>query len=78
MTLQQAIVRDLATLNEAELAQVAQYLSFLTFHDRVNRQPSTTPQDWEALYRDAADEDRELAEAGMADYSVGLANEDAR
>ena len=78
MTLQQTIVRDLATLDEADLNQVAQYLSFLKFRGRTNCQPKAAPQDWERLYQDAANEDRELAEAGMADYSASLASEDAR
>ena len=77
MTLQQTIIRDLATLDEGDLTQVAQYLSFLKFRVRVNRQPSAAPQDWEALYREAAEEDHALAEAGLSDYSANLAREDA-
>ena len=69
MTLQQTIVRDLATLDEADLDQVAQYLSFLKFRGRAKQLPQAAQQDWEALYREAADEDRALAEAGMSDYS---------
>ena len=45
MTLQQTIIRDLATLDEGDLTQVAQYLSFLKFRVRVNRQPNAAPQD---------------------------------
>jgi hypothetical protein len=78
MTIQQSIVRDLATLDETELNQVAQYLSFLKFRGRAKRQPEAAPQSWEALYREAADEDRELAEAGLSDYANGLTSEDAR
>lgn len=78
MTLQQTIVRDLATLDEAELNQVAQYLSFLKFRERTRRLQTSDQSDWERLYQEAANEDRELAEAGMADYSAGLASEDAR
>ena len=37
MTLQQTIIRDLATLDEGDLTQVAQYLSFLKFR------PSQSP-----------------------------------
>ena len=78
MTLQQTIVRDLATLDETELDQVAQYLSFLKFRGRAKRQPSAAPQDWDALYREAADDDREMAEAGLSDYAKGLRSEDTR
>ncbi len=78
MTLQQTIVRDLATLDEAELNHVAQYLSFLKFRERTRRQPTSEQPDWERLYQEAANEDRELAEAGIADYSASLASEDAR
>ena len=78
MTLQQTIVRDLATLDESELDHVARYVSFLKFQGRAKHQPQAAPQDWEALYREAADEDRELAEAGLSDYAKGLRKEDAR
>lgn len=30
-----------------------------------------------ALYADFAEEDRDLAEAGMSDYAIGLAREDS-
>lgn len=76
MTLQQTIVRDLASLDEADLDQVAQYLSFLKFRGRAKQLPQAAPQDWEALYREAADEDRALAEAGLSEYAKGLASED--
>ena len=78
MTLQQSIVRDLAALDEADLNQVAQYLSFLKFRGRAHHQPLAAPQDWEALYRESAEEDRALAEAGLGDYSESLAREDSR
>ena len=76
MTLQQTIVRDLATLDEAELDQVAQYLSFLKFRSRAKQQPQAVSQEW-----DPADDDRALVEAnetvadiqqGRADYAAGL------
>lgn len=76
MTLQQTIIRDLATLDEAELDQVAQYLSFLKFRSRAKRQPQAAQQDWEALYREAADDDRALAETGLSEYATNLASED--
>ena len=78
MTLQQTIVRDLATLDEAELDQVAHYLSFLKFRSRAKRQQQARPEDWEALYGEAADDDRALAEAGLSEYAASLASEDAQ
>ncbi len=76
MTLQQTIVRDLATLDEAELGQVAQYLSLLKIRAQARQQsPQSSPQEWQALYRDAAEDDRSLAEAGMSDYAKGLASD---
>ena len=70
MTLQQTIVRDLATLDEAELDQVAQYLSLLMVRAQAKQQsPQSSPHEWETLYRDAAEDDRALAEAGMSDYA---------
>ena len=77
MTLQQSIVRDLATLDDAELDQVAQYLSFLKFRSRAKQQPQSASQDWGAAYREAASDDRALAEAGLSEYAASLASEDA-
>ena len=59
-TLRQTVARDLATLDDAELAQVAQFVSFLKFRRRMNHQPKAEPQECQTLYRDAFVEGDEL------------------
>ena len=56
---------------------MAQHLSFLKFQRRAKRQLQAASQDWGAAYREAADDDRALAEAGLSEYATNLASEDA-
>jgi len=78
MTLKEHVLRDLSDLSDAEVEQVAQYLAFLKFKARSGAPPAIDDCTLAALYAESADEDRELAEAGMADYEKALADEDAR
>ncbi|MBE7470980.1 MAG: hypothetical protein DPW09_28725 [Anaerolineae bacterium] len=76
MTLKEQIVQELNSLSETEIKQVAEYVAFLKFR---TRHPLTLPLNetkLASLYAEFAEEDRELAEAGIADYSAGLARED--
>jgi len=77
MSLLEQVNHDLERLDEDRLREVADFVAFLQFRER---RPRT--QDWDeakmaALYAEFAEEDRELAEAGMADYAAALAREDA-
>lgn len=76
MSIKEQVVEELKTLNEAELREVADYLSFLKFRAR-RTPPSFDESQLAALYAEFADEDRALAEEGMAGYAEGLAREDA-
>lgn len=70
------VLTTLADFNEAQLKQVAEYLEFLKFRQR---QIETNIDETElaALYAEFADEDRELAENGLAEYTENLEREDS-
>ena len=75
MTTLEQVFKDVKTLNETELKDLADYLAFLKFRSKT---PSLSDEaTWAALYAEFAEEDRQLAEQGMADYSASLAKEDA-
>ncbi len=77
MSVKEQIVEELNTLNEADLKEVVDYLAFLKFRTRKTT-PALDEKQLAALYAEFADEDRSLAEEGMAEYGEGLAEEDAR
>lgn len=70
------IIESVAHLNEAELRQVAEFLSFLKFRSRIRANPFPEPTQLGALYAEFSEEDSSLAEQGMADYIEGLEAED--
>ncbi|NJN94308.1 MAG: hypothetical protein HC875_09560 [Anaerolineales bacterium] len=76
MTLKEQVVQELNSLSETEIKQVAEYVAFLKFRTRHPLTFTLNETKLAALYAEFAEEDRELAEAGMADYSAGLARED--
>jgi hypothetical protein len=78
MTVKDYVTQVLDSLNEAELQQVAEYLAFLKFRTRTRTMPRLDPAKMAALYAEFAEEDRTLANEGMADYDAGLASEDSR
>lgn len=78
MSIKEEVIHELDKLSEAELKQVAEYVAFLKFQSRMKRIPSLDDTQLEALYKEFAEEDRRLAEEGMADYAEGLAKEDRR
>ena len=77
MSIKEQVVEELKTLNEEELKEVAEYLAFLKFRAR-RAAPSVDEAQLATLYAEFADEGRNLAEEGMADYAEGLIEEDAR
>jgi hypothetical protein len=70
------VVTNLSDLNEAQLQKVAEYLEFLKFREVRKNVLELDGPALEALYAEFADEDRELAEAGMQDFDANLALED--
>jgi len=78
MSIREQVVKELSALSEAEIQQVADYLAFLKFRARVNPTSQLAEEQLAALYAEFAEEDRELAEQGIADYAKQLTTEDAR
>ncbi|HEX7997506.1 MAG TPA: hypothetical protein VF528_03735 [Pyrinomonadaceae bacterium] len=77
MSIEEQVTNELKTLSEAQLKEVADYLAFLKF--RARHQPTTIDETHlAALYAEFAEEDRRLAEEGIADYAEDLAEEDGR
>jgi hypothetical protein len=74
----QDILSTIDTLDESEITELANFISFLKFRRRVA--PFTTElqeQELAALYSEAAAEDHVLAENGMTDYQTALLREDS-
>jgi DNA-binding GntR family transcriptional regulator len=76
MTVKEQVHEMIADLNEAELRQVIEYVSFLKFQARVQAIPHVDSTQIGALYAAFAEEDRRLAEEDMAVYYSGLVKED--
>jgi hypothetical protein len=77
MTVRDYVNQTLQSLDEAELAEVADYVAYLRFRARSHATPTIDTSQLSALYAEAEEEDRKLAEAGLADYAEGLAKEDS-
>jgi len=77
MTIKEQVTRALDSLTHAELQQIAEYLAFLKLRSRIHPTSPLNATQLAALYADCADEDRSLAEDGMAEYSQSLLQEDA-
>ena len=77
MSIKEQVIQGLDTLSEAELVQVAEFLAFLKFRARLQPMPALDEAQLAQLYAAGAEEDRALAEAGMAEYIQGLCQEDA-
>jgi hypothetical protein len=76
MTLREQIGHELDALTELELKHVANYVAILKGKGNRDIESLGDEERMRALYAEFSDEDRSLAEAGMSDYSDGLARED--
>jgi hypothetical protein len=77
MSLKEHVMQGLDTLNEAELGQVAEFVAFLKFRARLQPMPVLDEAQLAILYTACAEEDRMLAEEGLAEYVHRLCQEDA-
>ncbi|NJM67231.1 MAG: hypothetical protein HC851_16925 [Acaryochloris sp. RU_4_1] len=64
--------QELDELNNDQLKQVTELIAFIKFRSRFADQPKNMYQ-FAALYQEFAQEDRELAEAGIDEYAKLLA-----
>jgi len=67
--------QDLDQFNEEQLKQVAEFIEFLKFRARFTT-PVRNIHQFADLYREFAQDDRTLAEAGIAEYAEHLVKED--
>ncbi len=78
MTVKEYVTDVIQALDEAELREVADYLAFLKFRARARAVPRLDSSTLAAAYAEFGEEDRKMAEEGMADYAQGLRMEDAQ
>jgi hypothetical protein len=72
----EALKQDLDGLTHAQLQQVADFVAFLKFRSQLHHRAIPEPNQLAALFAEFAQEDRDLAEAGMGNYAVMLQQED--
>ena len=58
--------------------EIAKYLAYLKFRTKAHNTQIPSLDELAALYGQEADQDVELAEAGMSDYAESLAAEDTK
>jgi len=78
MSPKEVVTQALEGLSEADLEQVADYVAFVRFRQRLRATPPLSVAQTTALYAEAAEDDRALAEEGMTQYYQGLAADDQR
>lgn len=66
MTIRERVIQSVGTLSEPELSLVAKLIAVVKA--RPETAASLDPASYGALYREFAEEDRQLAEQGMGDY----------
>lgn len=77
MSIRERVTKELERMDEADLERVADYMAFLKFRSRHTAPSRLDDAHLAALYAEAAEEDRRLAEQGLEEYAEGLAREDA-
>ncbi|MDJ0728976.1 MAG: hypothetical protein QNJ33_03190 [Crocosphaera sp.] len=75
MNAKEQINQQLNQLNEDQLNQVADFITFLKFREKSIK-PNLNTEKIEKLYQDFSDEDRQLAEEGINEYADLLIQED--
>ena len=70
----ESLKREIDRFNNEELKQVADFIAFIKFQSKFSQQ--TDISQFENLYQEFAEEDRELAEVGMSEYADLLNSED--
>ncbi len=63
----ESLKQELDYFNDEQLKQVADFIAFIKFQTEFTRQKTDVSQ-FANLYQEFAQEDRELAEAGISEY----------
>ena len=71
----ETLKKDIDRLNDQQLKQIADFIAFLKFQSKLSQSTPDFSQ-FVNLYQEFADEDRELAEMGMTEYTQSLEDED--
>ena len=71
----ETLKKDIDRLNDQQIKQIADFIAFLKFQSKLSK-PTPDFSQFANLYQEFADEDRELAEIGMNEYTKSLKNED--
>jgi len=77
MTAREQLLREIEELDDKQVREVEEFLAFLRFRSRYDTPVVFDRARAAEQYRESATEDREMAEEGLSDYSVGLKREDA-
>ena len=75
MSTKEQVIVEIEALSEADIKEVAEYLAFLKYRSQ-SKPPAVDESQLAVLYAEFAEEDRDLAEEGVANYREGLAKED--
>jgi hypothetical protein len=70
----ETLKQDIDHLNDEQLKQIADFIAFLKFQSKLSKSTPDLSQ-FANLYQEFADEDRELAEIGISEYTKSLENE---
>ncbi len=76
MVAREELVKELKQLNEEDVQRVANFVSFLKSTTRMRGVARFDEASLKILYSEASEEDRILAQEGMAEYSSCLKRED--
>ncbi|MFM7384633.1 MAG: hypothetical protein ACKN9E_08205 [Microcystaceae cyanobacterium] len=74
-TSKETLKQELEHLNDQQLQQLADFIAFLKFQSKLSQSEPDLNQ-FAHLYQEFAEEDRELAEMGMNEYTKSLEHED--
>jgi hypothetical protein len=69
------IQKEIEQLNDTQLKEITEFIEFIKFRSKFQKKVTDLDQ-FASLYQEFTQEDRELAEIGMADYAQQLQQED--